>query len=481
MPKTYSTYYVRLNDLINQCFQIQTEYGYVDASLLSEKSGLSDRLIRDYLKDLLNLGVLEYVSGGKYRLNKEAMTRILKIYEMEPYKQLTLEDFLRPNLLRLSEAPTAIRDKLSRVIRKLNLNILFDKEIKRTIKNSRINGSVKYILGGRFILPRPATRIPLNDMYIPGSASAYLIKNYGLENYAVLSTVYLSAAAYVGYYWRDILDNKKSTLRVVPDIINYSGREPYVPGDPFYELTTEFPEVIDFGRKLAARVLSQIMHYRLDISIIKDFGDKFEIYIRSGSLYPHGFVFQARKLNELQEESTELFWKMVKIARKKNVLLVGLTYRMHDNIFTRAIKDFFSLDIAEVSDDNLLSLILDDGETTALIERGREKGRPEVPNWYEFYMKIRQEILKLEFIARDNPWDDMELIRDLIYSAYSTRPAKNLYPGPGSLIVAQIEAARNTEEIERITSGIVRTAFIDYYNKLRKEREEKLKRDALEG
>jgi len=479
MPKTYSTFYVRLNDIINQCFQIQTEHGYIDASLLSERTGLSDRIIRDYLKDLVNLRVLDYISSGKYVLNKEVMAQLLGTYGTEPYIQLTLEDFLRPSLLRLSDAPDMIRGKLFRVIKKLNLDLVFDRNIRKMLRETRINGSVGHIIGGSFILPRAATMIPLDNIYIPGSASSYCIRNYGIADYAVLSTVYLSAASYVGYYRKNVLDKEKSVLRVIPDLIHYSGKEPYIPEDPFYEITTEFPEVLDFGRRIAARVLSQITHYKLDISIIEKYGDNFDLYIRTGSLHPHGFVFQAKKLNELQDKSDDLFWKMVKIAREKNVLLVGLTYRIHDNIFTRTIKDFFNLNIAEVSDDNFLTLVLEEGDTTALIVRGREKGRPDVPNWYEFYMKARNNIIKFEFIARDNPWDDMELIRDVVYSSFILGPARNLSPGPGSVVTAQIEASKNVQEIERITSGIIRSAFIDHFNNLRKEKERKRRRDAL--
>jgi len=69
MPRTPAAYVSRLNAVLRACAELAASEGFVTAQRLAEAVGVTERMARVYLVDLLELGVLEYAGGGRYRLS----------------------------------------------------------------------------------------------------------------------------------------------------------------------------------------------------------------------------------------------------------------------------------------------------------------------------------------------------------------------------------------------------------------------------
>ncbi len=473
MGKVPATYRARITFLINICMEIEAKEGYIDVHKLAEETGLTERAIRDYINDLLTLGILNYAGTGKYTVNKEWVNEVLKEVALGPYIQLKLDDFINPGYIQTVLGAKTLENKVKRIFKKLNLELAFSGEIREKVRKTKIDGRYGPLIGEKLIYEKSARNIALDDIYVPGSASCRNINNYGAHYFAVLSVVYLSAGCYIGYYEKNILNQYRSDSRVVPELISFRGKEPFLPGEPFYELSTDFPELLHVGRSIAARYLEEILHYQLDIKTIEEHGDKFDIYFRMGTLVPHGFVVKAKKLVLIRDKCHELFYKLVGEAKKRKILVVGVTAFPTDNIFLKHAERLLKFKVAETNDMNFLLNILDDGDTTCLIEREREKGRPPVEDWYEFYLKYRNYIVRFDFISQKDPWEEYEKIRDLAYSSAIVPPAPGIPPGPGIVSTAQALAYSNLGQLRRSIEGVLKAVFQDYVQQLQEERDEK--------
>ena len=251
MVKVVSTYVSRLSDVINACLFIEARKGLVSVDDLASHLGLSDRMLRDYLSTLASLGVLEYLGGGNYRVVRERINLVMEAIGLEPFRQLRLTDFIDPNFIKVLKSSKQIEESIMRVLERLNLDILFkDGRLRREILDFDVGGAFGNVLGERFIYPKAARRFPLDNIYILGTAAAHKISDFGLGDFAVVSNIYLGASGYLAFFRNDVLNVRKSISRVIPDLVSYKGREPFVEEDPFYEITTTFPELLGFARIL---------------------------------------------------------------------------------------------------------------------------------------------------------------------------------------------------------------------------------------
>jgi len=483
LGKVPATYRARLSTLISLCLEIETEYGYVDARLLAKKAGLTDRAVRDYINDLLSLGILVYAGGGRYRVNRDLVESVLRLYYTEPSVQLRIEDFITPSFVQSILRTKELDDKVRRVLGKLNLELIFSGTLRDKIRDLRIReGEYGPLVGDRVVMRGVARDVVLDDVWVPGSFSAKHLAHYGLGYYALISIVYLSAGVYIGYFEKNVLNDHKSIKRVVPELIPFEERQPFVPGDPFYEISTDFPELLDAGRRLAARLLKEILHYHLDLRMLKEYGDMFDVYFRSGTLVPHGFFVQAKKLVQLKDECHDLFYRLVDLGRKKGVIVAGITPFSVDNILLRTVEEMLNTKIADTNDINFLMNVLENGDTTCLIKREREKGKPQIEGYYEFYIKCRDFVVRVDFVSHEDPWAEYEKLRDLVYSTFVTPPRPGMYPGPGVVNGAQELAYRNLEQLMRMIEGSLKVSLYEYVEGLLEKRdEERMRRVGRSG
>jgi hypothetical protein len=472
---------VRISDVINHVLRLEVLYGVVKASDVVKVTGLTDRIVRDYLNYLVELGILEYHGSGVYRVDQSRVSEVLSMLEPEPFTQLKLTDFVDQRFLQEYKISRQLTGKVSKIMDKLNFTLLFDGHKLRRKLSKLEPGYSGEVIGEKFIYPKSAKRILVDNVMVPGTASAYSIHNYGFEEYVVLTNIYLAASVYGAYYKGDVVDDSKSIKRIVPDLANFTGREPFEVGDPFYEISTDFPDILGVARNIAARYLSNLLHLKMDLWFLENYGDDIEILFKMGDLVPHGFIVSTRKLIELKDKVHDLFFKVTGLARKKGVLLASVTYHGHDNIFLKNVERVLGQKLAETNDSNFLSLVLSDGDTTTLIYRESEKGRPKVTNWYEFYIKYVKDVYRIDFIALNDPFEDYEKIRDIAYSTSILPPTRGLFTGPSCLATALIHAKTNVSMLERTISAVIKGSLIDQITKIQEKRDEERFRRAFNG
>jgi len=223
----------------------------------------------------------------------------------------------------------------------------------------------------------------------------------------------------------------------------------------------------------------EILHYKIDLWFLENYADKFDVLFRAGSLVPHGFVVESKKLIELKNKMLDLFYKLIRVARENDVLIVGVTHRIHDNIFAKTVERALGKKFSTTTDDNFLQLVMEDGDVTGLIFREREKGRPKVSNWYEFYMKNSNDIIRFDFIAFHDPFEDYEKIRDLAFSSWIPAPTKGLYPGPSPISTSQVMAKTKTFELDKTISALFSGALKSYLTELEERINEERFKDAF--
>ncbi|MHA1506251.1 MAG: hypothetical protein ACTSR0_03575 [Candidatus Asgardarchaeia archaeon] len=458
LGRTGSTIRARLSVMINLMLEMQQKEGYVSPSVLAKEMGLTDRAIRDYLNILTTLNILDYEGRGRYKIKREKVSDALMYSVIEPRPMITLEDFIDPvRIVELSKMGR-VNEKIKSVLERINMDYLISGKLKDELKNMRIDEELSYwgFVGDKFVLDRKAKDVFLDNVYYTGSASAYSLENFRYRDIMVMSIVFISAASFIGGFEGNVLDYSKSIDLVRPDFRDYRGREPFLPGDPFYEMTSDFPELLESGRKIAARYLMEYQHLSVDFESIRDYGDKFDILLRSGSLVPHGFIVQSRHLMELKRKVYELFKKVLGISERKDVLLLGVSQEPHDNYIIRTLRKVREdLKIGETSDTNLMMGILEDGEVTCPVKRQSEKGRPPVKNWYEFYIKRRNIVLKVEMLS-DNPLEDQERVIDILYSLSFPSPMRGISPGPSVIGTAQTKAIENLGQLKRSITMAIR-------------------------
>lgn len=475
MGKTGSTLRVRLSLLINMSLDIQQRKGYITPKDLSEKSGLTDRAIRDYIHYLTTLGVLDYVGGGKYTINEAQLKQALQMSWLDPRPLITLEDFVDPvRVVELAQRG-AIDEKVRKVLERMKLDYIISGRLREQLRKLKIDDELASygFEGDYFILRRRAKDLFLDNIWVAGTAASYSLEHFRYRDFLIMSIVFLSAGGYLGYFRHNILDQETSIKTARPRLETYKSKEPFLPGDPFYEMTSDFPELLESGRKIAARYLMEYQHLSLDYEMIRDHSDKFNVLFRHGSLVPHGFIVGTKHLIQLRDKVHKLFKNLIYLAEQKKVKLIGISFTPHDNYLIQILNKTKKLRIGETSDLNLLFGILEDGEVTCPVKRRTEKGRPIVRNWYEFYMKKGNFAMKVEMLS-DDPLKDQEKIMDLIYSLSVPSPGRMIIAGPSVVGVAQMSALENLAQLKRTITMSIKYAFEKYFEEYQLRRDEEL-------
>ena len=302
------------------------------------------------------------------------------------------------------------------------------------------------------IYSKSVSPVFLDNVHIGGSYADYDVKHFTISNWAYLSILFISAAGHDAHIIRGQYNPSESHTEVYPEVIPFKEKEPVLPTDPFYEIVADFPDVVFPLRKLVARLLAEIAKYTVDIRILEKYGDDIEIYFRHGSLLPHGFYVGAKQIMDLQDKCFSLFQKMISLARKKNVIIAGVSYHYFDDVLVRNVEELIGIRFPRINDFKFVYNILESGDTTCLVRRPVEKGKPKVENWYEFYMSYEGYPLKFEFISYGDPWEFYEKIKNIAYSITSFVAVKRFrVPLPSPTYTAYFHASAHLSSIQKIT------------------------------
>jgi len=473
LVRTSVVYYDKLRSVLDRCLRLGLVHGVITIDLLAEELRVGERVLREYLRDLMVLGVLEYLGAGRYRVNIRRINSVTNYFDRD---RIEITDFFDEELVNIIRASREVEDRVDRIFSKLDIEYLLDPELRDKIRSLTVGGSDARvdgarIVGDRLIVPDIVRSFPLDDVYIGGSSYDYSLVNKILrsdidEPFAVLTLAFISAASYVAYFSGDVLDESKSLRFLRPVFKSYDGRKPFIRGEPFYELVTSYPELLDYARNMAARLIAQKIHYEVVLDAINSSDGDIEVFFMGGSLFPHGFVLRSKKLLILKRKVERLFEKLIATAKKKNILLVGVNFRPHDNIFLRIVRNILRINISYINDTNALIFLLDDKDTTALINRFREKGREKIDQWYEFYMKIRGRVIKAEFISLGEPIKEYVKIRDYLYSSSIPSPRDETTFGPSPMIWATMKAADRLRVLSETFTKVIELRFSEHIAKI---------------
>ncbi len=470
LGRTGSTYRARLTMILHACMELHAEEGEVNVAKLAGKVDLTERAVKDYLDDLLSLNVLSYEGAGRYKLNERFVGEVADELLFEPRSTIFIEDFEGRQAHLLAAEP--VSRKVQRVLRKLDFPLISGEEVRGRLVNTRIEGHVfpVRLLGETLVLPKFAEEVLLDNVYVAGSAPAHMVRNFALYDFTILTIVCLSVGGFIGFFERGILNPDKSVRRRIPELHSFKGMEPFEEGDPFFELSTDFPELLQAGRSIAARYLREIQHYRMSIALLKEYGDRFDVYFRLGALVPHGFLVASKSLVKLKDECNRLFYEMVKVANERDITLVGVSPISMDNIFFRACRPVLGEGAGKTNDLNFLSMVLKDGDSTCLIERGEEKGKPPVRDVYEFYLMRRGFVTKYEFISKD-PLKDHKRVANVAYTLTAAPLRERVETGPSVVSVARQEATNNLTNLVMSVEAGLKAGFLSMLERVQKARD----------
>lgn len=471
MGRTGSTYRARLTLILNACLEVFTEQGVVNVASLADKVDLTERSVKDYLDDLSNLDVLAYEGAGRYRVNTSRIDDVTSELLFEPKSAVLVEDFVGQDIAAQAEL-ISVSDKVRRLLEKLDFPKILGGEVRERLSGVRVEDTeyADRLLGETLVLSKYARDLVLDNVFVCGSASAHRLEHWALLDFSLLSVVALSSGAYLGFFDKNILDQSKSLSHYIPDLHSYGGFEPFVEGEPFFEMSTDFPELLEAGRSIAARYLREIQHYRLAMEMIEEHSDKFRVYFKLGSLAPHGFMVYSKELVRLRDRCHELYYKFLETAKNSGVIPVGVVPISMDNFFFKIVRRVLGQEIGSTNDLNFLSMVLEDGDTTCLIDRGHEKDKPPTEDNYEFYVMKKPLVTKYEFVSK-NPLEDQKQIADLAFSLSSIPLRTRFEGGPSVVSSAKNVAVVNLEQLMRAVKGSLKAGLMGMWDELQRTRD----------
>ena len=187
--------------------------------------------------------------GGMWPLHFVFVGEVADELLFEPRSTIFIEDFEGRQAHLLAAEP--VSRKVQRVLRKLDFPLISGEEVRGRLVNTRIEGHVfpVRLLGETLVLPKFAEEVLLDNVYVAGSAPAHMVRNFALYDFTILTIVCLSVGGFIGFFERGILNPDKSVRRRIPELHSFKGMEPFEEGDPFFELSTDFPELLQAGRE----------------------------------------------------------------------------------------------------------------------------------------------------------------------------------------------------------------------------------------
>jgi len=429
LPAAPVAYASRLEGVFKACLELSAERGYFTPSELAERLGVTERMARYYLIDLVSIGAVEYAGGGRYRLTEGASRAVLRAEVFGADSQL--ESVVAETLLSNPEVADALFERVYRLRKRLEA--LGDRAALRRAFES-LAGDV--LVGDRAILSSRELE-PSRPSTLAGAAYEAMLRDYALAGSIVIAVAYLAAC--VAHVQLDEA-GQVSGVRFVrrPDLRSFRGSQPFDEG--VLELAVERPELLAAGRRLAARFIVARMTYEAMRSQVES--EPPELALLGGSLWPHGFVvWGSRELQKLKEGMESAFLDLLDAASSRGVTLAGVVLVPRDSRLFAAVSGRLGLGGPAVSDFALLSYVLEPWEYTAPMSLERERGKS-VSGWYEFYWKVGERLVKVEYVTRSDPLAvQEEIVRALKGNFYARGE-------PLGVAEARAEAGRLVKHLE---------------------------------
>jgi len=418
--KTPAIYRGRLSQILSLCIQISAKKNFVTPLDIANELRITVRAAREYLSDLVRMGLMHYQGGGTYVLNREAIYPIIHKLEAVNDTQLTIDDFIPEILFNISRNGAFFK-KAFRVLEKIGYSLTNADNIRNSLLKPGLAREYEdFFVGGRVLYTKSYYELEskgIVECKAVGEYSGYRLKNYLIANIIPLTVAYIASCAYIGEF--DISSQPiSSKIKKKPEIKYFRGKEPFKEEELLYELSVEYPELLLLGRKIAARFLKEYYRYTNCLEVINE-EDDITIMVTHGSLKPHGFILATKcdTLKYLINQFESTFEKFMKEVHKRDITFVAVYESPRDHRFFEIVKEILNLKIPSMSDYAFLHTIMRDGDITAPMRVPRERGK-NIEHWYEFYLKRGDYIYKFEFLTKNDPLEIQKNILTLVYPSF---------------------------------------------------------------
>jgi hypothetical protein len=437
MPRTPAAYVSRLNAALKACAELAASEGFVTAQRLAEALGVTERMARIYLVDLLELGALEYAGGGRYRLSAGS-AGLLERWEAVG-EELSVEGVVLGDPRR--EAVSYMLEKVYR-IREVVAGLGRREELRRKL----LSLPPPEGFAGDKLVSSSKDLEPGRVAFVAGEAAGAKLANYVLAKYVPITVAYVSSVAALARL-ADYGQAEAVEYLRRPSVREFRGEEPF-DGGP-YELRVEYPELLAAGRRIAARLLAARLRL---LNAAEALERGMELVVAGGTMLPHGFVVPgSSELRRMAGELAELHGKVVGLAAERGAALASFVTDPRDYRFYEAVRGWLGLRVRRVNDAAFLAAVLEPWEYTAPMRVERERGR-EVEGWYEFYWKVGERVVKVEYVARGDPLEEQERLLSLL------APNMHVDGRPVGVTEATIELDRHLRWIKRTFELALRAA-----------------------
>lgn len=454
----------RIETLLNLLLLSEyTEQG-LSYSELATKIQVSERSVRNYIKELIQFSILEYTNNGKVRLHsvlreklkpnfsqmserdilseeKHLFSSFFKDKSIEEFilaieKNLTPDSDWSQKFLSLTNDEKQL-ESIEKFLKKIESPLLNWRTIIEQIKSidpgtlTDPTGRIKFF-GENLLVSSPKLILTEKPLYeIAGVTAKSKAKIWWIHGVASLFPVLLSTSA---------MSVSFNGIRRVgkPNIINLPTQKtfeyPDLPNIEFPELLTSYGDISNIPLYFASRLLATAQIYEASALIMEQSDKPLDYLIINGSLFPHGFFFPDGSYSRtdsayiaLLRDVTRPFAKMVKIARDRDTQLISFSNHINDKKLSQMVFNHFNYPELIVNDSVFASQILLDQDRTCLFQRS-ESGKPDImsSNSYEFYLNIRSQISSVEYLKLKESSDIFQLQNDISKIVYTiSEPLKS--------------------------------------------------------
>ncbi len=430
---------------------------FIDSGLsyaeLATKIQISERSIRNYIKELIQFSILEYTNDGKIKINSNLKAKfssntghisidLLSKQEHNlfspSFKDKSIEEFIlsiennippetdwTQKFLSLTNDEKQLAS-IEKFLKKIESPLLNWRTIVEKIKildpHSLKDPSGRTILhGNKLIISQPKLILDTKKNYqLAGVTAKSKAKIWWIHGVASLFPVLLSTSG-VATAFNGLKRIGKPLVINLPTQRTFEYPDLPNPTIEFPELLTSYGDLTNIPLYLASRLLATAQLYETSALLMERSDTPIDYLILNGSLFPHGFTFPAGTTTRsdtaylsLLRDVTNPFTKMLKLARDHGTQIISFSNQIYDKKFSQLIFNQFNYPQLIINDSVFSSQILLDQERTCLFQR-IESGKPDIlsKNSFEFYINIRSQISAVEFLKL-NESDDIFVLQDLI-------------------------------------------------------------------
>ena len=420
---------------------------------LATKIQISERSIRNYIKELIQFSFLEYANDSKIRINSNLKAKfssninlmsvdVLSKQENHlfspAFKDKTIEEFIlsiensiptetdwTQKFLSLTndEKQLASIEKFLKKIESplLNWRTIVE-EIKTINPQTLKDPSGRTLLHGhKLIISQPKLVLDTKRNYqLAGITAKSKAKIWWIHGVASLFPVLLSTSG-VKIAFNGLKRIGKPLIINLPTQRTFEYPDLPNPTIEFPELLTSYGDLSNIPLYLASRLLATAQLYETSALLMEKSDSPIDYLVLNGSLFPHGFTFPAGSTTRndsaylsLLRDVTTPFTKMLKLARVHGTQIISFSNQIYDKKFSQLIFNQFNYPQLIINDAVFSSQILLDQDRTCLFQRV-ESGKPDIlsKNSFEFYINIRSQISSVEFLKLKES-DDIFTLQDEI-------------------------------------------------------------------